>query len=262
MAKLDYEVDTDNIGKEIKNLAENLLKELEQGDVTRAVGLVGELNEIRDRTLYNEIGRLTRSLHDAIKNLHLDSGVGASSEIAQATDKLAYVLEMTDKSANRTMDLVDAGIPLANDIHDRAKNLGLQWQKFLRKELSPADFRVLCKDVSVFLQDSEHESSQIKSQLSDILLAQDFQDLTGQVIHKVAKLVKDVEARLVQLVIMAGQVDKITGITHIELEASETAQSKKEHDKIAAEGPQIDKSKVDVVANQDDVDDLLSSLGF
>ena len=259
MAKLDYEVDTESIGKEIKNLAESLLQELEQGDITRAVGLVGELNEIRDRTLYNEIGRLTRSLHDAIKNLHLDSEVGASSEIAQATDKLAYVLEMTDKSANRTMDLVDAGMPLANNIHDRAKTLGSQWQKFLKKELKPDEFRVLCKDINVFLKDSEHESNQIKAQLSDILLAQDFQDLTGQVIHKVAKLVKDVEARLVQLVIMAGQVDKITGITHTDLDSTHAPN---EHDSIAAEGPQIDKSKVDVVANQDDVDDLLSSLGF
>lgn len=257
MAELDYNVDTESLGREIRALAENLLSELEQGDVTRAVALVGELNEIRDRTLYNEIGKLTRSLHEAIKNLQVDAEVGASSEIATASDKLAYVLEMTDKSANRTMDLVDAGMPLAQDIHQRANELTEQWQRFLRKEIKPDEFRTLSKEILRFLQDSSNASSQLKVQLSDILLAQDFQDLTGQVIHKVAALAKNVESRLLQLVVMAGQVDKITGMDHSDLESTIAPR-----DAIAAEGPQIDKTKEDVVASQDDVDDLLSSLGF
>lgn len=259
MAELDYNVDTETLGREIRALAENLLSELEQGDVTRAVGLVGELNQIRDRTLYNEIGKLTRSLHEAIKNLQIDAEVGASSEMSSASDKLTYVLEMTDKSANRVMDLVDAGMPLAESINSRAQNLVEQWQRFLRKELKPDEFRVLSKEVLTFLNDSASASGQLKTQLSDILLAQDFQDLTGQVIHKVAALAKSVESRLLQLVIMAGQVDKITGIDHADLEVELRQQVQ---DKTAAEGPQIDKTKEDVVANQDDVDDLLSSLGF
>lgn len=260
MAELDYNVDTEGLGREIRALAESLLTELEHGDVTRAVGLVGELNQIRDRTLYNEIGKLTRSLHEAMKNLQIDAEVGASSEIASASDKLAYVLEMTDKSANRVMDLVDAGMPLAQSINSRAATLLEQWQRFLRKEIKPAEFRALSKEVTSFLEDSAKASNQLQGQLSDIVLAQDFQDLTGQVIHKVAALAKNVEARLLQLVIMAGQVDRITGIEHSDLEASllETRQL----DKTAAEGPQLDKTKEDVVANQDDVDDLLSSLGF
>lgn len=257
MAKSNLEIDTDSLSHQIRDLAENLLKELEQGDVNRAVALVGELNELRDRTLYYEIGRLTRSLHEAIKNLQVDDTVGASSEIANATDKLTYVLEMTDKSANRTMDLVDAGMPLAQDIQDQAERLEKQWQKFLRKELKPEEFRALTKEVKVFLQSSVSNSKQLKSQLSDIVLAQDFQDLTGQVIHKVAALARDVETRLVQLVVMAGQVDSITGITHTDLD-----ETPKEVDAIAAEGPQIDTTNVNVVSNQDDVDDLLSSLGF
>ena len=261
MARLDYDVDTKALGAEIRELAEGLLEQIELGDVTRAVALVGELNEIRDRTLYYEIGRLTRSLHEAIKNLHLDHGVGASSEIGEATDKLAYVLEMTDKSANRTMDLVDAGMPVAQQIIDGAESVSTQWQRFLQKELKPEEFRVLCKEITAFLHNSSQGAGQLQKQLSDIVLAQDFQDLTGQVIHKVAYLVKDVEARLVQLVVMAGQVDMITGIKHLDLEND--MPNKQENDvSIAAEGPQIDKTKIDVVASQDDVDDLLSSLGF
>lgn len=260
MAGINLDTDNSNVGTEIRNLAESMLKQLESGNLGQAVALVNDLNEVRDRTLYNEIGRLTRALHEAIKNLRVDTSVGAGSEIDNATDKLTYVIEMTDKSANRTMDLVDASMPLASDIHERATNLSKQWKRFLNKELKPDEFRALSKEINQFLTDSAGQSRQLQGQLSDIVLAQDFQDLTGQIIHKVAALVRDVESRLVQLVAMAGKVDSITGITHTDLEVAE--ELPKEGLNIAAEGPQIDKSSEDVVASQDDVDDLLSSLGF
>ncbi|MCA6062804.1 protein phosphatase CheZ [Thalassolituus marinus] len=259
MAGINLDTDSSNVGSEIRTLAENMIQQLERGNLGQAVALVNDLNEVRDRTLYNEIGRLTRALHEAIKNLRVDS-VGAASEIDNATDKLTYVIEMTDKSANRTLDLADAGMPLATDIHERSTQLSGQWKKFLNKELKPEEFRSLTKDINQFLIDSAQQSRQLQGQLSDIVLAQDFQDLTGQVIHKVAALVTDVESRLVQLVAMAGKVDSITGISHADLEAEKAEQE--EAPNITAEGPQIDKSSDDVVASQDDVDDLLSSLGF
>ena len=260
MAGINLDTDSSSVGTEIRNLAESMLRQIENGNLSEAVALVNDLNEVRDRTLYNEIGRLTRALHEAIKNLRVDTSVGAGSEIENATDKLTYVLEMTDKSANRTMDLADAGMPLATDIHDRATQLSKEWKRFLNKELRPEEFRVLSKDINQFLTDSATQSRQLQGQLSDIVLAQDFQDLTGQVIHKVAALVKDVESRLVQLVMMAGNVDSITGIVHKDFETAEEKPA--DGLNIAAEGPQINKSSEDVVASQDDVDDLLSSLGF
>jgi len=258
MGDISLKAANSKVGSEIRVLAENMLLQLEQGDISKAVALVNNLNEVRDRTLYNEIGRLTRALHEAIKNLNVDS-VGAGSDIENTTDKLAYVLEMTDKSANRTMDLVDAGMPLASDIHDRAKTLSEQWQRFLNKELTPAEFRALSKEVNEFLGESADKSLQIQGHFSEIVLAQDFQDLTGQVIHKVTALIKDVEDRLVSLVLMAGQVDEITGIKH---DLNDIAETSDEGANIRAEGPQINKSSDDVVNSQDDVDDLLSSLGF
>jgi len=252
--------DIASVGSEIRDLAEAMLREIERGEFGKAVALVNDLNHVRDRTLYEEIGQLTRALHEAIKNLKVDT-VGAASEIDSATDKLQYVLEMTDKSANRTMDLADAGGQLARDINENAKRLSDEWKRFLSKELKPDEFRALSKDINQFLNDSAQQSDQLKTQLSDIVLAQDFQDLTGQVIHKVAALVKDVETRLVSLVVMAGKVDSITGITHAEAQQVE-AEKPEEGKNIAAEGPQINKSSNEVVASQDDVDDLLSSLGF
>ncbi|WP_221799034.1 protein phosphatase CheZ [Oceanobacter mangrovi] len=244
--------------EEMKLLAQTMVESLERGDLGQAVALVNQMKEVRDKTLYLEIGRLTRALHESIKNLNIES-VGAGSEIDKATDKLQYVIEMTDKSANRTMDLVDAGIPLAATLNERSTALREQWQKFLNKELKPDEFRSLTRDIQEYLVDSERHSRQIKDQFSEILLAQDFQDLTGQVIQKVAALVRDVESRLVNLVVMAGTVDQITGIQHQGLDAEPEVSETKE---IVAEGPQIDKTVDGVVASQDDVDDLLSSLGF
>ena len=261
MSDIKPQDDDGAIGSEMKTLAEGMLKQLENGDLGKAVAMVNDLNQVRDRTLYEEIGRLTRALHESIKNLKIDS-IGAGSEIEHATDKLAYVVEMTDKSANRTMDLVEASLPLAADIQSRSGELSQQWQRFLNKELKPEEFRALSKDIQAFLQNSETQSQQLQGQLSDIMLAQDFQDLTGQVIHKVADLVRDVESRLVTLVAMAGHVDSITGITHSDLEVGESQSEPSADGDIEAEGPQIDKSSEDVVSSQDDVDDLLSSLGF
>ena len=261
MADIKETDDNHEVGSEIRSLAENMLKQLEEGNLGKAVSMVNDLNEVRDKTLYNEIGRLTRALHESIKNLRVDS-IGAGSEIEHATDKLAYVVEMTDKSANRTMDLVDASLPLAADIHTRSADLAKQWQRFLNKDLKPDEFRVLSKSINTFLQDSANQSQKLQGQLSDIMLAQDFQDLTGQVIHKVADLVRDVETRLVNLVVMAGHVDSITGITHSDLDTVTEQSAPQEGANIAPEGPQINKDSEDVVSSQDDVDDLLSSLGF
>lgn len=265
MADIEQYENPGVVGSEIKNLAENMLKQIEDGDLGKAVALVNDLNEVRDRTLYNEIGRLTRALHESIKNLNIDT-VGSGSDIEHTTDKLAYVIEMTDKSANRTMDLVDESMPLVTDILNRSNELSSQWQRFLNKDLKPDEFRQLTKSIDKFLQDSGSQSQKLQGQLSEIMLAQDFQDLTGQVIHKVADLVKDVEIRLVALVSMAGHVDSITGITHSDLNDQEsgagTSDTPEDGENIVAEGPQINKSSDDVVNSQDDVDDLLSSLGF
>ena len=166
---------------------------------------------------------------------------------------------MTDKAANRTMDQVEAGMPLVEKITQESEELSAEWQRFLKKELKPDEFRDLTKRINTYLTESNENSRKIHSHFSEILMAQDFQDLTGQVINKVTKLVSEVETRLVDLVAMAGEVDRITGITHKQ-EAKQQTETAGED--IVAEGPQTDKDAEGVVGSQDDVDDLLSSLGF
>ena len=77
-------------------------------------------------------------------------------------------------------------------------------------------------------------------------------------IQKVTTLVKEVEDHLLNLVVMASHVDSITGTVH-ELDDKEKQKESAEQ----GVGPQIKADeRDDVVSGQDDVDDLLSSLGF
>ena len=128
------------------------------------------------------------------------------------------------------------------------------WAKLRRKEMTPDEFRELSRRMEGFLDQLGHDSDKVYENLSSILLAQDFQDLTGQVINRVTGLVQEVEDNLVNLVRMAGKVDQITGTVH-SIDSLKTDMD--------GEGPQMyTEVRRDVVSDQDDVDDLLSSLGF
>ncbi len=260
MAEMHLDTHAPSFQQDIKELAEDLLRKIDDGDLGKVVEVVNSINDVRDRTLYEEIGKLTRGLHEAIKNLKAGDELSEQTGMVQASDKLSYVMEMTDKAANKTMDLVEEGMPLNSEIQGGAEELHEEWQKFLRKELAPDDFRILSKKIDKYLLKTQMSSKKISSNLSDILMAQDFQDLTGQVINRVTKLVTEVESRLVDLVAMAGEVDRITGITHTEPSSNDIPQDGSEN--VTAEGPQTDTSLDGVVGGQDDVDDLLSSLGF
>lgn len=248
----------------LKNNARDLVDSLEQGNFGAAVQLINELNKVRDRGLYHEVGKLTRELHNAIVNFQLDPRMPHAqelSQIADATERLNYVVTMTEKAANRTMDLVEQSAPLVNDLSDEAQSLSVEWGRFMRREIGADGFRELAKRVELFLARSERDGAKLSGHLNDILLAQDYQDLTGQVIKRVTQLVTEVESNLLKLVLMASQVDRFAGIQH-DHEVLRAEQEKlKEPSR--GEGPQIHADKrEDVASSQDDVDDLLSSLGF
>jgi chemotaxis protein CheZ len=248
----------------LKHNARLLLDSLEQGNFGEAVQVIHELNKARDRGLYHEIGKLTRELHNAIVNFQLDPRMPHATEVSKitdATERLNYVVTMTEKAANRTMDLVEQSAPLVNGLKDEAQSLSVDWGRFMRREMSAESFRELAKRVELFLAHSERDGAMLSAHLNDILLAQDFQDLTGQVIKRVTQLVTEVESNLLKLVLMASQVEQIAGIDHDHelLRAEQQKQKEPSH----GEGPQIHADKrEDVASNQDDVDDLLSSLGF
>ncbi|NMT64704.1 protein phosphatase CheZ [Marinobacter orientalis] len=248
------------ITEKLRSQAAELVEQVNAGEYGRAMTLINELSEVRDQSLYREVGRLTRSLHEAIRNFQIDPRNAEQSEalskMTDASDRLEYVVQMTGKAANRTMDLVEEAMPRASAIRDEAAELRDEWQRLRRREMAPAEFRELYARIDSFFVSLNSDAGAMYENLSEILLAQDFQDLTGQVIQKVTTLVKEVEEHLLSLVVMASHVDQMTGTIH-ELD---------EKEKVAAEqgvGPQIKaEEREDVVSGQDDVDDLLSSLGF
>ncbi|MCX4028941.1 protein phosphatase CheZ [Endozoicomonas sp. SM1973] len=244
----------------LKEQAQKMVEHLEKGNLKDAIEVIQEINEVRDKSLYKEVGRLTRALHESIRNFHVEAGLAGGdqenmSDMVDASDRLEYVTKMTESAANTTMDLVDNCMPIVGELKSDAHSLRDEWSKIRKRQMNPDEFRKLYKQMDEFLDRSEKQVNQVHSNLTEILVAQNYQDLTGQVIKRVVELVQQVEDSLVDLVRMAGQVDKLTGIEH---EITVT-----EEDSIAAEGPQIKaEERVDVVSGQDDVDDLLSSLGF
>lgn len=250
---------------------------IEGGQFYDAVRLIQEIQDAREQTLYHEIGRLTRALHDAITNFHVDNSNPAEeieqlSEMSDATDRLDHVIKMTEDAANRTMDKVDECMPIAKDLGTTADDLKGEWKRLVDRDMSPEEFRELYWRMDQFLGKISGDSGALYGHLSDILLAQDYQDLTGQLIQRVTGLVRDVETSLVDLMRMAAKVEGVAGLAEEarlheaaeqpEAEASASAQQDDEQDeRHQGHGPSIRKTD-DVVSSQDEVDDLLSSLGF
>lgn len=95
----------------LKKHAQELVESLERGRFGEAVQLIHELNQTRDRGLYQEVGKLTRELHSAIVSFQIDPTMPQAEEVSQitdATERLSYVVKLTEGAANRTMDLVEA----------------------------------------------------------------------------------------------------------------------------------------------------------
>ncbi|ARN75429.1 protein phosphatase CheZ [Oceanicoccus sagamiensis] len=259
----------DEMWDELKGRARTLIEKLESGDLPGATTAIEELNEARDRSIYREVGKLTRGLHDAIVNFDIGEpstsnadGDTEESQMANAQDRLDYVINLTQSSADKTMDMVEEGIPLATEMGEKAVSLREDWGRLVKGEMNEEELQDLYHRIDQYLALTGDSSSQLSEKLNTILLAQDFQDLTGQVIKKVISLVQDVEVRLVELMRVAGQVEELTGIVRSAEEIAADGAVPEGLDS-EAEGPQLNADKRDdVVSGQDDVDDLLSSLGF
>jgi chemotaxis protein CheZ len=233
-------------------IAKSLVISLETGDDAESDRLISNLMpQEKNDDLFMEVGRLTRELHDAINGFLLDARISdmTNVEIPDAKERLTYVITMTEQSANRTLTAVEQSIPLIEKIEKRSTELADQWDNLRSLLRNKEDFNELSSSLSGFLKTTGKDASELHKNLSEVLLAQDFQDLTGQIIRKVINLVHDVEEKLVMLV-------RITGN-----KLDDPDQKKQASEELAGPAiPGLDQG--DQVTSQDDVDDLLSSLGF
>jgi chemotaxis protein CheZ len=236
---------------EVVSSVEELLVELRKGNDERAGLLLEQVASMWNVSLYQAVGKVTRQLHDSLQDFRNDSRIDAlAQEIPDAQQRLQYVINMTQQAADRTLNAVEESLPRCEAMENRAEVLQDAWRRFRKREMNADEFRILSNDIEAFLGETRDSSAQVRSRLNDVLMAQDFQDLTGQVIKKVITLVEEVEAKLVDLI-------RITG-TRLQPDVVE-----EKVDPIKADGPVIkgvnDKG---TVSGQDEVDDLLSSLGF
>jgi chemotaxis protein CheZ len=231
--------------------AEALVSALKADRHADADRLIQDLSHPKDSHLFIEVGRLTRELHEAINGFLLDARIAdmTNVEIPDAKERLSYVITMTQNSADRTLTAVEQSLPIVEEFGKNSETLLQEWEKLRARLLKKDDFRDLSDALRRFLKQAQADASTLHQNLSDVLMAQDFQDLTGQIISKVINLVQDVEVKLVKLV-------RITGGKMEEKE-------KNHRDPAELEGPAVPGvEQGEQMTSQDDVDDLLSSLGF
>jgi chemotaxis protein CheZ len=237
-------------------LARRLVAELEAGDETMASATLTELSACgsKDVSLFQEVGRLTRELHEAMNGFVEDTSMAEMVQVdmPDAAERLQYVIETTENAAHQTLTAIEQAMPVSERLKSQAEKLNTQWGKFVHRELTLEDFKALSGELSEFLQQSTEDSADLHNKMNEIMMAQGFQDITGQIIKKVIVLVRNVESRLIHLIRLAGN-------TH----TSKNDDEMKKQKMAAEDGPAVPGvTQSQVVSGQDDVDDLLSSLGF
>lgn len=241
------------------NQARELVQLLEMGEQDAANEMIQGLAVPGSSELFAEVGKLTRQLHDSLKSFQLDPEISnlLEEDIPDAKRRLSHVIDMTEQAANKTMDAVESCLPIADRLSTDLSHLMPEWQKLMTRNLQLGEFKTLCHNLNGFLTDSLANANELQGSLTEVLMAQGFQDLTGQILRRVIELVRQVEESLIGLLTAFGQT---TLHTSSDDRPAAPRKPKAGHE---AEGPIIDAvGRNDVVQGQDDVDDLLSSLGF
>ena len=216
-------------------------------DMAEAVSASGDAWS-QQEAVFNRIGHMARALHDTLGQLGYDKLLEKTvSALPDAKDRLTYVANLTEQAACRVLNATDIASPLVDDIENGARALGQRWDKVFANEMGPQDFKLLAAETRAYLNEQlPRKTRDTHAQLTEIMMAQDFQDLTGQVIKKVVSLAQDLESGLMTLLI-------------------EVVPETKRTEEVASlmNGPVINaEGRTDVVVNQEQVDDLLDSLGF
>lgn len=224
-------------------------------------------NELRQQdehsesdNVVNRIGRMIRALRDNLRELGLDKEIERAAEaIPDARDRLAYIGTMTAGAAERALNAVDRAQPLQDELIKRAQDLQARWDGWFANPVELPEAKQLVEDTREYLAYVPDAAESTNRELLEITMAQDFQDLTGQVLKKMTDVIHGLEFELLQILL-----DNVP-------EETARAEFQRRMNELKAEGngapsllngPQINPDAADVVSNQDQVDDLLADLGF
>lgn len=208
--------------------------------------LRADVMEDHPEDLIHRIAQLTRMLRESMRELGLDQAIkDAAHAIPDARDRLHYVARMTEQAANRVLNAAEQMQPWQESMQSTAKALDRRWDQWFDRPVELADARELVDATRSFIKDIPEKTQASQDTLMEIIMAQDFQDLTGQVIMKMLGVVTAIETELVQVLI------------------DNVPKERREETDSLLNGPQVSpEGKTEVVTSQDQVDDLLSSLGF
>ena len=194
--------------------------------------------------MFERLGGIVRLLHDSLRELGYDKALNeASSQIVDAQDRLEYVASLTEQAANKVLNTLDDGMPAQDVLQKKARVMETRWNDLFAGKLGIEEFKVLAGDSKSFATAVSEATEAEKARLLDIMMAQDFQDITGQLIKKVVMITKTVEKELADLL-----RDNAPPPLREKLQAKEPLMV----------GPSVPS----VALDQDNVDDLLADLGF
>ncbi|RFU47493.1 protein phosphatase CheZ [Paraburkholderia sp. DHOC27] len=209
------------------------------------------------------IGQLTRTLRDSMRELGIDKHVERAAEaVPDARDRLKYIATMTEQAAEKVLSAIEIAKPIQEQLQRDAGVLDERWEKWYEAPIEREEVRALMNDTRTFLRGVPDVTAATNQQLLEIMLAQDFQDLTGQVIKKITEVVYLIEQQLLGVLIENIALERreqfAANAAALAAEPSSTGSPEN-----LLNGPQINpEGKADVMQDQGEVDDLLASLGF
>jgi chemotaxis protein CheZ len=202
----------------------------------------------QEEVVFNRLGHLARQLHDSLRGLGVDKVLADTAQqmIPDTRERLIYIAQMTEQAASRVLNAADIAKPVQEELIARSEAMSKRWDKMFANQLSVDEFKMLAADTRTYFAEAPPRLKVTNDQLMEIMLAQDFQDLTGQVIKKVVEVVQKMESQLLSVLIEAMP-----------------EQRKAEAPDGLMNGPVMNSAgRSDVVTSQAQVDDLLESLGF
>ncbi|KGT89721.1 protein phosphatase CheZ [Pantoea sp. JGM49] len=200
------------------------------------------------KDLFIRIGHLTRLLRNSMANLGLEQTIFEVADAFPNTrDRLRYVVSKTSQAADRALTSVEAARPLQLALSDDASALSDRWDRWFADPQPLDQARELVHDTRAYLQRVPDLTQQTNDELTEIMMAQDFQDLTGQVLNSLMQVIDTVERELISVLVEnMGDRDAPEDPSEVQLK----------------NGPQVDPHAQGIAASQEQVDDLLDSLGF
>lgn len=218
---------------------------------TTAPGAAAHADDSHEGGMFERLGGIVRLLHDSLRELGYDKALTeASTQIVDAQDRLEYVATLTEQAANKVLNTLDEGMPAQDLLQKQAKDMETRWADLFEGKLSLDEFKALAGDSRQFAALVNEATEAERARLLEIMMAQDFQDITGQLIKKVVKITQTVENELAQLLRDHAPADLKEKLAKKEQPAAAPAP--------LMQGPSVP----DTALNQDNVDDLLADLGF